>query len=103
MPTSIDHTAGLPVYADGEPPLTTRNLLRMLRGQPDRLIVLSTDSEGNSYSPLYQVGVGMFDARQLTGDLYPTPEQIKAEPTLAQLYRSLPDGLREVCVLYPAG
>ncbi|MER6684532.1 hypothetical protein [Streptomyces olivaceoviridis] len=103
MPASIDHTAGLPVYADGEPPLTTHNLLKMLRGQPDRLVVLSTDSEGNNYSPLYQVGAGMFDARQFTGNLYPTPEQIKAEPALAQLYRLLPDGLREVCVLYPVG
>jgi hypothetical protein len=98
----IDNTAGLPVYGDGRRPLTTYDLLALLRGQPNRLIVLSADSEGNRYSPLYEVDAGMFDARQLSADLYPTPEQIKAEPTLAQLYRSLPEGLREVCVLYPA-
>ncbi|MER7688749.1 hypothetical protein [Streptomyces sp. NPDC097610] len=102
MPTPTDHTAGLPVYGDGRPPLTTRDLMSMLRGQPNRLIVLSADSEGNQYSPLYGVGVGMFDARQLTGELYPTPQQMKEDPTLARLFGPLPDGLREVFALTPA-
>lgn len=103
MPKLTDHTADLPVYGDGEPPVTSRDLMSMLRGQPNRLVVLSRDAEGNGYSPLYSISVGMFDAGELCGEVYPTAEQMKARPELAKLFGPLPQGLREVWVLTPAG
>ncbi|MET9935555.1 MULTISPECIES: hypothetical protein [unclassified Streptomyces] len=103
MSKLTDHTADLPLYGDGHPPLTSRDLASVLRGQPNRLVVLSEDAEGNGYSPLFSISVGLFDARELRGEVYPTPEQMKAAPELASLYGSLPDGLREVWVLTPAG
>ncbi|MGW0846797.1 hypothetical protein ACWD26_43125 [Streptomyces sp. NPDC002787] len=103
MPASVDHTAGLPVYADGRPPLTSHVLRRMLLGEPNRLIVLAADSEGNHFSPLYEVGMGLFDARQLRDELYPTRQQMDKDRELADLVGPLPAGLREVIALYPAG
>ncbi|MCX5278053.1 hypothetical protein OG756_41485 (plasmid) [Streptomyces sp. NBC_01310] len=103
MSKLIDHTADLPLYGDGEPPLTSRDLMSVLRGQPNRLVVLSQDAEGNGFSPLYSLSLGLFDARELRGEVYPTPEQMKAQPELADLFGPLPAGLREVWVLTPAG
>lgn len=41
--------------------------MSVLRGQPNRLVVLSQDAEGNGFSPLYSLSLGLFDARELRG------------------------------------
>lgn len=85
---------------------TVGELVDYLATQPrDRKIIMSSDSEGNSYSPLADADEGMYFAESTSsGDVYPTPEE------LAVLVRdrgfdpeddAAPDAAERVVVLGP--
>lgn len=57
---------------------TVGELADWLATQPrDRLVVMSSDAEGNSYSPLADAGEAMYLADSTySGEVFPTPEQL---------------------------
>jgi len=44
--------------------MTVKELIELLEKEdPDRIVVMAKDSEGNSYSPLSDLGTGIYKAR----------------------------------------
>lgn len=83
---------------------TVGDLADYLATQPrERLVVMSSDAEGNSHSPLADAEEAMYSAGcTWAGDIYPTPEEIEApgsryDPALD----SAPEGAVRVVVLGP--
>lgn len=58
--------------------MTVQELMDYLSTQPrDRKIILEKDDEGNGYSPLSEVSVGIYVADSTwSGEVYPTPESV---------------------------
>lgn len=81
---------------------TVGDLIDYLATQPrDRLVVMSSDAEGNSYSPLADADEAMYSADSTwSGDVYNTPEQLegKADP---DDWTEAPDDAVRVVVLGP--
>ncbi|WP_427168778.1 hypothetical protein ACQF4J_46950 (plasmid) [Streptomyces sp. C1-1] len=99
---------------DGEAPdrpLTLAVLRHLVRedwkGLPgDTLVVLSRDAEGNLFSPFSTYSHSRYapTLSELVGDIFPLPEQLKADPSLRALYGdSIPDTALPALVLYPLG
>lgn len=81
---------------------TVGDLIDYLTTQPrDRLVVMSSDAEGNSYSPLADADEAMYAADSTwSGEVYNTPEQLagKADP---DDWTEAPDDAVRVVVLGP--
>ncbi|MGP4112951.1 hypothetical protein ACTWP5_18825 [Streptomyces sp. 4N509B] len=85
------------------PPLTVAELRTLMRDVPgDTIVVLSADSEGNRYSPLFEIAEGMYDSDELLGDVYPIPEQLRQQPELRTVYpNGIPATAVSALILYP--
>jgi len=81
---------------------TVGELMDYLATQPrDRKIVMSSDAEGNSYSPLADADEAMYTAYSTwSGETHMTPEQRAAEPDPEE-YSEAPDDAERVVVLGP--
>jgi hypothetical protein len=99
---------------DGEAPdrpLTLAVLRQLVRkdwkGLPgDTLVVLSRDAEGNLYSPFSTYSHSRYAPThsELVGDVFPLPEELKADQSLRELYADgIPDTALPALVLYPLG
>ncbi|MCX4862425.1 hypothetical protein [Streptomyces canus] len=94
-----------------ERPLTLAVLRRLVRedwrGLPgDTLVVLSRDAEGNLYSPFSTYSHSRYAPThsELVGDVFPLPEELKADQSLRELYADgIPDTALPALVLYPLG
>ena len=73
-----------------------------LQGQPrERRIVLAKDAEGNRFSPLATISVGMYVAESAyEGDVYPTDDDVDAEDSGYEEDRA-PSDAESVVVLGP--
>jgi hypothetical protein len=99
---------------DGEAPdrsLTLAVLRHLVRKDwkdlpGDTLVVLSQDGEGNVYSPFSTYSFSWYapTRSELVGDIYPLPEELKADHSLRELYAGgIPDTALPALVLYPLG
>ena len=86
--------------------LTVAELIELLQDQdPDAHVIVSCDSEGNSYSPVTSnIGEGVYEPTGIyAGDLYPgrklTPELEELGYSEEDCYDE-PDGI-DVIVIYP--
>ncbi|MFD3504419.1 hypothetical protein [Streptomyces sp. NPDC058678] len=93
------------------PPLTLAVLRHLVRkdwkGLPgDTLVVLSRDAEGNLFSPFSTYSFSRYAPTHsdLVGDVFPLPEELKADQSLRELYADgIPDTALPALVLYPLG
>lgn len=81
---------------------TVGDLMDWLEGQPrDRIVVMSSDAEGNSYSPLADVEECMYLADSTwSGETFMTPEQ-RAGLDDPSYYDEAPDDAVRAVVLGP--
>ncbi|MFF0698594.1 hypothetical protein ACFYU4_38940 [Streptomyces tendae] len=92
-------------------PLTLAVLRHLVRkdwkGLPgDTLVVLSGDVEGNRFSPfsIYSHSRYAPTYSDLVGEIFPLPEELKADQSLRELYADgIPDTAVPAPVLYPLG
>jgi len=87
----------------GESEYTVGDLLGYLADEPrDRRIVLASDAEGNRHSPLAGAWGAMYVPDSTwSGDVYPTEEEIEADPRLDEDEDGAPEGAERVIVLGP--
>lgn len=72
----------------------------------DTLVVLSRDAEGNLYSPFSTYSFCRYAPThgELVGEVFPLPEELKADQSLRELYADgIPDTAVPALVLYPLG
>ncbi|MCQ8836113.1 hypothetical protein [Streptomyces malaysiensis] len=94
-----------------ERPLTLAVLRHLVRyewkGLPgDTLLVLSRDAEGNLFSPFSTYSFSRYAPTHsdLVGDVFPLPEELKADQSLRELYGDrIPDTAVPALVLFPLG
>ncbi|MDQ0994808.1 hypothetical protein [Streptomyces sp. V3I7] len=71
------------------------------------LVVLSSDVEGNSFSPFSTYSRSQYaplGANDLVGEAYPLPEELEQDAELRELYPGgVPDTAVPALVLYPLG
>ncbi|WP_331740697.1 hypothetical protein OG613_46930 (plasmid) [Streptomyces sp. NBC_00015] len=90
-------------------PLTLDLLRQLVRkdwaGLPGTtLVVLSSDTEGNRYSPFSTYSHGRYaPIYDLTGDVYPLESELAKDPELRELFPEIPDNAVPALVLYPLG
>lgn len=82
---------------------TVGDLVDWLLVQPrDRRVVLAKDTEGNGFSPLATVSVGMYVAESTyAGEVYPTDDDIDAEDSGYDEEDRAPSDAEPVVVLCP--
>ena len=82
--------------------MNVRELREALSEYPDEmLVVMSKDSEGNDFSPLYEAQEGMYHAETTWyGEVHPTPEQIAADDAYTEEDEA-PEGAERAVVLWP--
>jgi hypothetical protein len=86
----------------GQEPMTVRQLARWLLEQPDMPVVMAKDAQGNGHSPAAGAWQAMYVAETpWSGEVYPTPEDIKASPDLNPDEDGPPGGAMRVVVLGP--
>ncbi|MGW7656590.1 hypothetical protein ACWGJ7_32560 [Streptomyces tendae] len=72
----------------------------------DTLVVLSQDAEGNLFSPFSTYSHSRYapTLSELVGEIFPLPEELKADQSLRELYGDrIPDTALPALVLYPLG
>jgi len=82
---------------------TVGELIDWLAGQPrGRIVVMSSDAEGNSFSPLADAGESLYVAESTwAGDIYPTPEDIADDDQYTDEDDGAPDEAVRVVLLWP--
>jgi hypothetical protein len=69
---------------------------------PELPVILAKDAEGNDFSPLTEAEPGMYFADTTwCGYRYPTPEQIRADPSLNEEDDGAPDDAVRAVFLWP--
>ncbi|MFC0843440.1 hypothetical protein ACFH04_06790 [Streptomyces noboritoensis] len=103
--------AASPADADArDQPLTLAVLRQLLRNDWRRLpgstlVVLSSDAEGNTFSPFASYSHSRYapTLSDLVGDVFPLPEQLAKDPELRELFPTIPDSAVRALVLFPLG
>lgn len=89
----------------------TLDVLRCLVGNAwaclpgSTLVVLSSDSEGNGFSPFSTYALARYspEAGELRGEVYPLESELAQDPDLHSLYPQIPPDAVAALVLHPLG
>ncbi|MFE9604542.1 hypothetical protein [Streptomyces hokutonensis] len=105
-------SAAEPAPVRGDQPLTLAVLRRLVGNTWARLpgttlVVLSTDPEGNGFSPFSTYAHARYapepEADDLRGEVYPLESELARDAELRSLFPQVPDSAVAALVLYPLG